>query len=322
MHVVPAHHLNFRAPLAVIQSPPESMPNSPVNPEPPTPTPTTIRAAEPPAIFSIPSSHHAPSAVLPCQQSNSGGLSWLASTGDMAALNSGNTMHSITSMRIKSGMCVVFQERVEEGMLRTLSRSIELEEVERGRDTSGIPNPEPHGGRFGNTLIRGDYHHVHHGLAKRTISVVGSNRCKYRVISYFYPRDVAYLYGEAPASGPMASAKLMLKAFEKFLGSAGKLVAIAKGSRCLPSSNRPAAPPSPPKSTSSVATSSFNASSLALPYSAQEKQARLHDIRHIAASQREKKCGCLESRNHRDTIHWRKREWERVVPELPVLRRF
>ncbi|KAJ3024052.1 UNVERIFIED_CONTAM: hypothetical protein HDU68_008340 [Siphonaria sp. JEL0065] len=188
--------------------------------------------------------------------------------GEMTALNSGDTPSTITSLSIRSGMCVVFQERVEEGMLRRFRDQLNwsssriqgpfllYREVQAGKDRSGIPNPEPHGSRFGNTLIRGDYHHVHHGLAKRTISLIGSNKQKYRVISYFYPHDVAHLYGDAPiphdSTKPLKSVS-QCPQFVKYLAVA-EGSAVAKSNQS-PSKNKPVALPARVSSLKSDQTS-------------------------------------------------------------------
>ncbi|KAI8843178.1 Gti1/Pac2 family-domain-containing protein [Chytriomyces cf. hyalinus JEL632] len=50
--------------------------------------------------------------------------------------------------------------------------------------------------RFRNTVLRPQTRFVPNGLAKRTITLTGSNGLRYRVISYFYPPSVAHLYGD------------------------------------------------------------------------------------------------------------------------------
>ncbi|KAJ3076140.1 hypothetical protein HDU98_005559 [Podochytrium sp. JEL0797] len=50
--------------------------------------------------------------------------------------------------------------------------------------------------RFNAITFRANTHLVRTGLAKRTITLTGSDNNRYRVISYFDPREVAYLYGE------------------------------------------------------------------------------------------------------------------------------
>ncbi|KAJ3394108.1 hypothetical protein HDU84_000136 [Entophlyctis sp. JEL0112] len=54
-------------------------------------------------------------------------------------------------------------------------------------------------GRFATTSFRPNTRPVSNGFAKRTITVIGSDNNKYRVISYFFPHDVAYLYHETSA---------------------------------------------------------------------------------------------------------------------------
>ncbi|KAI8614954.1 Gti1/Pac2 family-domain-containing protein [Chytriomyces sp. MP71] len=50
--------------------------------------------------------------------------------------------------------------------------------------------------RFSTTSFRPKTQPVLHGFAKTTISVTGSDGNRYRVISYFFPGDVAHLYGD------------------------------------------------------------------------------------------------------------------------------
>ncbi|KAJ3217923.1 hypothetical protein HDU81_000710 [Chytriomyces hyalinus] len=50
--------------------------------------------------------------------------------------------------------------------------------------------------RFGTTSFRPKTQPVQHGFAKRTVSIVGSDGNRYRVISYFFPKDVTHLCGE------------------------------------------------------------------------------------------------------------------------------
>ncbi|TPX51947.1 hypothetical protein CcCBS67573_g09977 [Chytriomyces confervae] len=55
--------------------------------------------------------------------------------------------------------------------------------------------------RFGTTSFRPKTQPVQHGFAKRTVSIVGSDGNRYRVISYFFPKDVTHLCGEDDESG-------------------------------------------------------------------------------------------------------------------------
>ncbi|KAJ3265696.1 hypothetical protein HDU77_004226 [Chytriomyces hyalinus] len=50
--------------------------------------------------------------------------------------------------------------------------------------------------RFGTTSFRPKTQPVQHGFAKRTVSIVGSDGNRYRVISYFFPKDVTHLCGQ------------------------------------------------------------------------------------------------------------------------------
>ncbi|TPX73664.1 hypothetical protein CcCBS67573_g05052 [Chytriomyces confervae] len=56
--------------------------------------------------------------------------------------------------------------------------------------------------RFRNTVLRPQTRFVPNGLAKRTITLTGSDGQRYRVISYFHPANVAHFYGDPdPTTG-------------------------------------------------------------------------------------------------------------------------
>ncbi|KAI9338248.1 Gti1/Pac2 family-domain-containing protein [Obelidium mucronatum] len=66
--------------------------------------------------------------------------------------------------------------------------------------------------RFATTSYRPNTRPVQHGFAKLTITIVGSDNCKYRVISCFYPHDVEHFYDDAdiiPPPSPAHSAGYM-----------------------------------------------------------------------------------------------------------------
>ncbi|KAI8620639.1 hypothetical protein BC830DRAFT_1077662 [Chytriomyces sp. MP71] len=71
--------------------------------------------------------------------------------------------------------------------------------------------------RFSNVNARPNSRVIPSGFAKRTISIVGSDGKKYRVISYFFPKDVEHLYtGEAVECG--LSAPCLLPEFCQYVG--------------------------------------------------------------------------------------------------------
>ncbi|KAI8841792.1 Gti1/Pac2 family-domain-containing protein [Chytriomyces cf. hyalinus JEL632] len=55
--------------------------------------------------------------------------------------------------------------------------------------------------RFRNTVLRPQTRFVPNGLAKRTITLTGSDGQRYRVISYFHPANVAHFYGDQDPTG-------------------------------------------------------------------------------------------------------------------------
>ncbi|KAJ3024051.1 UNVERIFIED_CONTAM: hypothetical protein HDU68_008339 [Siphonaria sp. JEL0065] len=123
--------------------------------------------------------------------------------GEMEVLNTSKIPPRVT---IISGTCAVFQEGVSNGMLqrwrdglswsssRIQGQFLLYREVTPGKEPSLVPNLEPASSPFANTVVRGNYTHVPNGLAKRTITAQGSNNVKYRVICYFFPKDVSHLY--------------------------------------------------------------------------------------------------------------------------------
>ncbi|ORY53879.1 hypothetical protein BCR33DRAFT_845096 [Rhizoclosmatium globosum] len=158
--------------------------------------------------------------------------------GEMEALNSTNT--PMNSVQIQSGTCVVFTEGMKKGELvrwrdgmnwsasRIQGPFLLYREVYPGKQPRPPVTRESSTTelRFGKTTVRGDYSHVRGGLAKRTISIVGSNRQKYRVISYFYPCEVAHLYGELTVLPNALRAPSELAQFTKYLYNRGRKAEI------------------------------------------------------------------------------------------------
>ncbi|KAJ3089170.1 hypothetical protein HK100_007836 [Physocladia obscura] len=93
-------------------------------------------------------------------------------------------------------------------------------EVETSTTSSNSPpdreNDPP---RFINTVVRGKTRFVINGLAKRTLTLSGSDGNRYRVISYFYPSDVGHLYGD-----PVVPSSFASSVTDKIdIGSSGRL---------------------------------------------------------------------------------------------------
>ncbi|KAI9330867.1 Gti1/Pac2 family-domain-containing protein [Obelidium mucronatum] len=115
--------------------------------------------------------------------------------------------YGVTTLPIRSGSCIVFAEssakslrvRWRDGSLWSCSRIcgpfLLYREVVCTKDgeTRGIQEKERKN-TFTVTSARPNSKIVPNGLAKRTISMNGSDGNKYRVISYFYPKDVASYY--------------------------------------------------------------------------------------------------------------------------------
>ncbi|KAJ3059876.1 hypothetical protein HDU98_004106, partial [Podochytrium sp. JEL0797] len=118
--------------------------------------------------------------------------------------------------KLRSGSVIVFAEsnantqmtRWRDGESWSPSRIhgsfLLYREVEstKGKKSS---TPLPQKCRFSTTSFRANTRPVQDGFAKRTVTVIGSDQRKYRVISYFFPCDVAHHYGEVAASSAEAS---------------------------------------------------------------------------------------------------------------------
>ncbi|KAJ3297348.1 hypothetical protein HDU79_003963 [Rhizoclosmatium sp. JEL0117] len=113
----------------------------------------------------------------------------------------------LSAMRLQSGTIIVFAEstshtqmmRWRDGCRWSPSRVNgqfllyrEVESTKKPPSTAIVEEST----RFNTPVPRPNTRLVPHGFAKRTISVQGSNGQNYRVISYFYPKDIAHLYGD------------------------------------------------------------------------------------------------------------------------------
>ncbi|KAI9330323.1 Gti1/Pac2 family-domain-containing protein [Obelidium mucronatum] len=76
--------------------------------------------------------------------------------------------------------------------------------------------------RFNTTSFRPYTQMVENGMVKRTLTVVGSDTLRYRVISYFYGADVAHCYGEGGGLVALKTPAQVL-AFQEVVGRVPKL---------------------------------------------------------------------------------------------------
>ncbi|KAI8608038.1 Gti1/Pac2 family-domain-containing protein [Chytriomyces sp. MP71] len=113
---------------------------------------------------------------------------------------------SLSDLSIRSGTVLVFAENSNLGQMvrwrdgcrwsasRLQGPFLLYREVEA--NSGPQPTAMERDIRFCNTVVRGKTRFVPNGLAKRTLTLSGSDGNRYRVISYFYPCDVSHLYGD------------------------------------------------------------------------------------------------------------------------------
>ncbi|KAI9349215.1 Gti1/Pac2 family-domain-containing protein [Obelidium mucronatum] len=110
-------------------------------------------------------------------------------------------------INIRSGTCIVFAEDVTHNQSRwrdgkrwsasringpfLLYREIEPSNLGTRKVT---PKTESSYSRFDTTSFRPNTRMALNGLAKRTVSLIGSDYNRYRVINYFYPADVEHFF--------------------------------------------------------------------------------------------------------------------------------
>ncbi|TPX56705.1 hypothetical protein CcCBS67573_g09325 [Chytriomyces confervae] len=100
----------------------------------------------------------------------------------------------LSHVNIRSGTVLVFAENNHHSMMV------------RWRDGERWSPSRIHGQflLYRTTGARPNTRLVPNGFAKRTITLTGSDSKRYRVISYFYPSDVAHLYGDPPEASIVA----------------------------------------------------------------------------------------------------------------------
>ncbi|KAJ3063231.1 hypothetical protein HDU98_000927 [Podochytrium sp. JEL0797] len=167
-------------------------------------------------------------------------------SGALQALNA--VPMSLSDLRIESGTVLVFAENSSMGQMvrwrdgkrwsasRLQGPFLLYREVEASSNSSPSTTTSPSSthpeqeARFQNTVVRGKTKFVPNGLAKRTLTLTGSDGNRYRVISYFYPADVAHLYGDPPGGGVAGGKRLetpsRMRQFERFLGDEGVVVPV------------------------------------------------------------------------------------------------
>ncbi|KAI8828789.1 Gti1/Pac2 family-domain-containing protein [Chytriomyces cf. hyalinus JEL632] len=116
----------------------------------------------------------------------------------------------LSQIHIRSGTVLVFAENNHHSMMvrwrdgerwspsRIHGQFLLYREVSSTRNTHYPLTTTETCARFSTSGARPNTRLVPNGFAKRTITLTGSDSKRYRVISYFYPSDVAHLYGDPP----------------------------------------------------------------------------------------------------------------------------
>ncbi|KAI8831471.1 Gti1/Pac2 family-domain-containing protein [Chytriomyces cf. hyalinus JEL632] len=134
---------------------------------------------------------------------------------------------SLSDLQIRSGTVLVFAENSNLGQMvrwrdgcrwsasRLQGPFLLYREVESA--TTASTNTENERDiRFVNTVVRGKTRFVANGLAKRTLTLSGSDGNRYRVISYFYPSHVQHLYGDPVANSSGLSTPSSMPEYSRF----------------------------------------------------------------------------------------------------------
>ncbi|KAJ3024053.1 UNVERIFIED_CONTAM: hypothetical protein HDU68_008341 [Siphonaria sp. JEL0065] len=135
---------------------------------------------------------------------------------------------SLSDLQIRSGTVLVFAENSSMGQMvrwrdgcrwsasRLQGPFLLYREVEASNNNSSMEVERDV--RFVNTVVRGKTMFVANGMAKRTLTLTGSDGNRYRVISYFYPCDVGHLYGDpvVDKNSQMLACPSQLPEFSRF----------------------------------------------------------------------------------------------------------
>ncbi|TPX58908.1 hypothetical protein CcCBS67573_g09123 [Chytriomyces confervae] len=120
---------------------------------------------------------------------------------------------SLSDLQIRSGTVLVFAENSQFLLYRQVeSATTASTNTETERDM-----------RFVNTVVRGKTRFVANGLAKRTLTLSGSDGNRYRVISYFYPCHVQHLYGDPVAGSSGLVTPSSMPEYARFAKRGGSL---------------------------------------------------------------------------------------------------
>ncbi|KAJ3232345.1 hypothetical protein HDU78_007199 [Chytriomyces hyalinus] len=141
---------------------------------------------------------------------------------------------SLSDLQIRSGTVLVFAENSNLGQMvrwrdgcrwsasRLQGPFLLYREVESA--TTASTNTETERDiRFVNTVVRGKTRFVANGLAKRTLTLSGSDGNRYRVISYFYPCHVQHLYGDPVANSSGLLTPSSMPEYARFAKRGGSL---------------------------------------------------------------------------------------------------
>ncbi|KAJ3243978.1 hypothetical protein HDU77_010119 [Chytriomyces hyalinus] len=176
----------------------------------------------------------------------------------------------LSGLCIRSGTIIVFPENASNFQLnRSASRICgnfllyrEIEKPAKNGQGQGTllpktpysrPGTSEKSGLFSTLSLRKNTTLVPNGLAKRTITLTGSDGLKYRVINYFYPQDVEHLY-EPNLMGSMRTPSDypdLVACHNPKIASQGSIQSIIS-----PAPSPLPSPALPPSSSSSSASSS------------------------------------------------------------------
>ncbi|KAJ3119154.1 hypothetical protein HK100_000456 [Physocladia obscura] len=114
--------------------------------------------------------------------------------GELQPVNAAPMDGVISAVSIQSGTVLVFSEGNSVARWTAVEPVKTTSEIESSKQNTHVEYPNEVTSRFINLYIRGACRFIPNGLAKRTIGVDGSDGNRYRVVSYFYPKDVEVLF--------------------------------------------------------------------------------------------------------------------------------
>ncbi|KAI8828335.1 Gti1/Pac2 family-domain-containing protein [Chytriomyces cf. hyalinus JEL632] len=182
---------------------------------------------------------------------------------------------SLSDLQIRSGTVLVFAENSNLGQMvrwrdgcrwsasRLQGPFLLYREVESAT-TPSTNTVNERDIRFVNTVVRGKTRFVANGLAKRTLTLSGSDGNRYRVISYFYPCHVQHLYGDPVANSSGLSTPSSMPEYARFSKRGGALHPFSM----------------PDLSYSALLRNSTNAQAAAAQFQQQQQQKQLVETTH------------------------------------------